>query len=777
MIKTTHYIKELYEKLWKGDLEKSFEIFKKIIENDELKSFRKDVIQQKVRFEQNEAKNNKGLIDWEQCTLERSKIINSLLEIFDKIKEELIEITKLKKEYEQEQNINTISKSNSKKGLLSPDEELLINSFRLVKSKSKDLEQSSSLQSKLELKQLKRKIVENFFINGKTIKLDDETSIVNEYISTLFNEIIELEEINSGVYSEIIEIKANKDKYTWYERSLIISALSLRLLKDQKMNKDAVKSIELLIDFTNETENENIHELENKAKALIGLMLGLYTRHNKINRYIHLKKKLTQLQNNKEIQTGLSIIHKIFGDYKETVESLLLPKQIFNFSFFKKPENWFIPFYENNSIKKETFDGINNPNIDFDEIENELSKNFPSAFKFYYCLNIQNGIFLKTTKLKTLQEKEDAKLVLKIYNNDLFQSYYKSVLSLFQFLFEKENSGEIFNRIENFNYYNTKLKDIVLSNIEKFKLGYQYNYDKKRYKSALNNLQKLEELKYESPQVFKLSGDCHLKLKNYSDSIKYYEKYLECDPKNLSIIKRLASLYKQEDKIEEAIELLLKVKGETDEYVCYLLGECYRSKKEYENALNYFQKISDSSKTSKVIKKKIIYCLFRLNKFDDGIQIFDKLKISHPDDIFIDIQLADVYKVCGNYQEALDIYLSTYESKTKHKNNVIFFLELSMTDCFLGLKRKEEAYKYWNLLIPLNKKNSKIISDYYGYIVRIQSIIQILKNEENFLKAFKKMPKKDRQIISSALKNEKYCKEKIILNSSEEYYNSMIEKL
>lgn len=110
-------------------------------------------------------------------------------------------------------------------------------------------------------------------------------------------------------------------------------------------------------------------------------------------------------------------------------------------------------------------------------------------------------------------------------------------------------------------------------------------------------------------------ADKLFKQEMYEDAMPMYKKFLTIDPTNSEYAYKfgccLVMLNKNNDK---AIEYLLNAKkqGKTDSEVAYFLGRAYENNKDYDNAIQYYEKFAESADKERIkelkIKKRIKAC-------------------------------------------------------------------------------------------------------------------------------------------------------------------------
>jgi len=140
-------------------------------------------------------------------------------------------------------------------------------------------------------------IVDNLLFNHEienvleTSSVETGSNITNELshseaLVKIFNTIWFTDMFNEGNI-ELIRNIAKEKKLPWFEKSLVVSALTLSVLRCFDPKK-----VELIFDFYDEYENQVWQ------RALIGLLIVLYQYEKRLNLYPGIRNKITELSEN-----------------------------------------------------------------------------------------------------------------------------------------------------------------------------------------------------------------------------------------------------------------------------------------------------------------------------------------------------------------------------------------------------------------------------------------------------------------------------------------------
>ncbi len=99
---------------------------------------------------------------------------------------------------------------------------------------------------------------------------------------------------------------------------------------------------------------------------------------------------------------------------------------------------------------------------------------------------------------------------------------------------------------------------VAPNNINFNNLKANNSYTNKDYKTTLKHLKRLDSLGYKSVNMYELFGLCYLKSEDYDLAEQNFMNALQINPKNSTVLFRLASLYYKTDKIKKAKVTLMR---------------------------------------------------------------------------------------------------------------------------------------------------------------------------------------------------------------------------
>ena len=527
------------------------------------------------------------------------------------------------------------------------------------------------------------------------INPDPESEISKKHkhlIKNIFNHLW-LTDYYGEAESSLISIIIRSDKFSWYETSLFISAITLSSLRTWQIEK-----LLHLMDIYEAGEDQVM------ARALSGLILNLHYYNGRILLYPDLTKrfrKMTAEQSFREhcriivLQTIRSretedlskklrdeILPKV-AKLKPIIEEKLdldniLPKdksdeknpdwsemfsdseEIFktmeeltklqmegadvymsafanlkHFDFFKDFQNWFVPFHPDHEVVNEIFkDEILGPGT------NELAE---ALYKTPFICNSDKYSLLLNLKYLPASQKS---MMLKVFRMELE--------GLQQFN-EDEASTDPYR---NFRTYVTQyLQDVYRF----FKLS--------PYKREFEDLF-VGRLDIYNSEFFKMtcnSSEAEAGLADYFFSKNFYDDALTLFVKQLNERPSDAQLYEK-------------------------IGYCCQQQASYEDALKYYRKAELIDRKVWTIKK-IGLCLRRLGRNEEALEFYLQAYEMDPENIHTVIMTAHCYLDLRNYESALQYY---FRVEYREPGNIKILRPIAY--CYFALGRFDDSEKYYERL-------------------------------------------------------------------------------
>lgn len=582
--------------------------------------------------------------------VEIESIDNTILEIETKI-------SSLEEKICKSGDANEIIENNlSTKGEI--EDNFISKAIEVLKQETKDLNCKSTKEDIAKIHDLKAKLYDEIFkdTNEQLNFVTDRKELL--YSSVLFDEIYLKEILAPITILEIQKIREDNVNYKWYDRSLIVSALSLSIIN----YKFDFKKANLLLDFITDFE-PNVWE-----RALTGLTIAIiYQKNRSWLRDTNFLNRLKTLQNNDEIQEGLKLINFILMN--KLYEDNLFNPNLFNIELFQNPMNCFVPFYENNEILKNAINDAEN-DFELDEFR-EYIDNLPfmDSHKYALCLGLSSGGLAKS-KL----EGDKAKKFLNSLNiSNSFKPFQNLISEYYCF----------------FNHFPEKLKDDVFK-----KQLLLANTDLRKY--ILNKVM----------QLF-LEANTLYNEEKYTEAINKYEDLLRIDKLHKEAYWQLGSCFLAKKEVNKALKVFLDLEKETENKpgndLLYIIAKCYNVQEKYKKSNEYCDKIELEVKNPsfKILRLKAD----NFQELDDKPNAYfycqkAEEKVSDEEDMF---DVAQIFNLIEKNTDALRLVKKILETK---KDVAKYWRELGNIHC--------DEFE-WELSIKALKR-AKELDDRSAYI-------------------------------------------------------------
>jgi len=513
-----------------------------------------------------------------------------------------------------------------------------------------------------------------------------------QLISKIFNHLW-LTDYFGEAEDSLIRIILDSGKFSWYEKSVFVSAISLSSFRTFQAEK-----LFCLIDFYRSGE-EKVME-----RALTGLIFSLYYYNNRILLYPEIISRITKLGMDKNFREHCRLIVLQIIRSRETenlskkLHEEILPKvaklkprieekldldnilpgdkygeknpdwsdmfkdseDIFrtmeeltklqmegadvymsafsnlkHFDFFKDFRNWFLPFYPDHEIINEIFhDDILGPGTD--ELAEALYKT-P-----FICNSDKYSLILNLKYLPSSQKT----MMLKVFRMEL---------EGLQQLEDEETESDPFRN------FRTNATQYIQDIYRFFKLS-PY---RKEFEDLFSG--KLDIYNSEFFRMTGNAGEAEAGLADYFFSKNYYQ---------------------------DALELFLRqVKDRPDDSQLYeKIAFCYQQEENFDEALRYYQRAELVERKVWTLKK-IGLCLRRLGRKEEALDYYLQAGTMDPEDIQTTIMTGHCYLDLHDYETALKYY---FRVEYNDPGNLKILRPIAF--CYFALGRFGDSEKYYERL-------------------------------------------------------------------------------
>jgi len=447
------------------------------------------------------------------------------------------------------------------------------------------------------------------------------------------------------------------DSFFWYEKSLLVSALTLGLLNTLDISK-----ISMLIK-TYQLKVPNVSE-----RAFTGLMLSLYKYDKRLKYYPALEAELMLLADDKDIREDALVVFSQLSEAKDTekltkkIQDEIMPDVIRHAPGLMNKfntEDLLSDFDENEkdpkwkSLLKET------PEL-YDKFE-ELSKmqmkgsdmfmgTFAHLKHFPFFNNMTNWLlpyFSENTTLKNVLGEKTTESSGKDFLEAMQNNPYFCNSDKYSFCFNLKALPE---------HQRNMLTEVFIAEMNsmaemmfedgKVETGISKRYVTIQYIQDLYRFFKLNPHKNHFEDVFEWKLDFY--------NTRFFNLLFD----GLGFINKIAEFYFEKENYEDALNLFLKLSeaGNNKLDILQKTAFCYQKLKNYNTAVEYYHKAELSEPGNIWTLKKLAYCHLKLNQVKEALNCYLEIEKLFPEDAMIQIKIGHCYFVLNDVETSLQHY-------------------------------------------------------------------------------------------------------------------------
>ncbi len=484
----------------------------------------------------------------------------------------------------------------------------------------------------------------------------DQSKIVSrqDALKELFH-ILWLTDNYHETENKTIHSICHSNKIPWHDKSLIVSALTLSLLRIFDPNKFIA-----LLNFYHTNEN---HVWQ---RALIGIVLALYRYDKRINLYPELEKQILKLSKVDEIDKQFETVLIQLFKSKETEkitkkwEEEILPEMM-------KMQPKIEKNLDLENILSEDFSEDKNPDWekvfedspdlldklqDFSKMQIEGSDVFMSAFSklkhFPFFSEISNWFapFYKENEyIDLIVEKEETNV--QPFVEQLEKSFHMCSSDKYSFCLNLQMIPESHKSMM-MDMFNEEMKNLEEVSKDENLLN-QFAITKSiitQYLQDLYRFFKLHPNKDEFSDIFKWEFDIQ--------NTNSFNKIVT----NKQVTRNIAEFFLENEHFDKAVEIF-KNNEKTEEGNIELfekIGYCYQRIGQYNKALTYYKRAELLDENKAWIIKKIAICYRNLNEHGKALEYYKAAEKIEPDNLYIQAYIGHTLLRIEKYEEALKYY-------------------------------------------------------------------------------------------------------------------------
>ncbi|HSV89124.1 MAG TPA: tetratricopeptide repeat protein [Bacteroidales bacterium] len=525
-------------------------------------------------------------------------------------------------------------------------------------------------------------------LNEKTHDDNPDVPVREDAIKKVFN-IIWLTDRYNDAEIELLNTACQSPKLPWHDKALIVSALTLSLLRYFDLNKFL-----LLFRFVAKREGK-VWE-----RALIGIFISSLKYSDRFYLYPALEEKTLEFKEFPEVEQNIEAIVIQFTKAKETQmvlrkwEEEILPDML-------KMRSKIEEKLELDQIFKEEFGEEKNPDWEtvfedapglldklqkFSEMQLEGMDVFMSAFSqlkgFPFFMEISNWFvpfYIENPAIKPAFGGDENQLDLSplfqklesssfICNSDKYSMCFNLIMvperqkSLMINMFKAEMDS--ISEIEQGEEYLNATNEIKGHYTQYFQDLYRF-YKLHPWRMEFGDIFSLEIDLYESPFVKHLvSGtktirniaELYFDKKFYPDALKVFLGILGNDNSNIELFEKIAFCFEKTGNLEKAYEYYLKADLiESDRpWIMKKLANACKYLNKWEEALSYYRQIEKAEPEDLNIQANIGQCLVHLERYTEALDYYFKIEVLAPENHRIRRPLAWCSFLIGKLDTARD---------------------------------------------------------------------------------------------------------------------------
>ena len=529
----------------------------------------------------------------------------------------------------------------------------------------------------------------------------------------------------------LLQKATSNSEFPWYYKSLLVSALTLSLLRYFDIEK-----IKILFDIYEDQENKVWQ------RALVGILLVFYIHNNRISFYPEIEQRIKLLKGNrhwnKTIESTViqllraketeKITEKIRNEImpelwkmrstledKLNIEDLLKDKMLEDknpewervfedtpglydkmeefsnlqmegsdvflsafamlkrFDFFNDINNWFLPFYKENEHFSDIFSQVKEGFDSNTFLEGlERTSFLCNSDKYSFCLNVKH--------MPDMQKN----MMVELFNKEM------------------EAMNEMASEDE-----------LLKKDVHDRSVIVQYTQDLYRFF-------KLHPMKKEFKDIFELPLDFHNK--------EFFRSMVDDE----DIIRNIGEFYFEKDHYSEALDIFLSLlKEDGGHELLEKIAYSYQCLGDFEKALDYYKKAELVTKPRSWLFNKIAFCYRRLEKHDSAIKYYQESEKIDPENLYIQTSLGQANMEKGDFETALKYF---FKVEYLAPDNIKVHRPIAWCSFVLG--KSDNARKYFEKIVQ--KEGNK-----YDYM-NLGHVYWALGDKSEAIKSYRESLKKSK---------------------------------
>ena len=422
-------------------------------------------------------------------------------------------------------------------------------------------------------------------------------------------------------------------------------------------------------------------------------LAGAYSELGKFDEALEVYKKVSEMKpNDAFIYISIGSIYESKGDFKNALAAYNKSMELF-------------PDYKYNYLN------IANAQVQLKEYKSAIESY--NRFLDIYSQHIEAREGLAGAYLADNQPQKASEEYEAIYNSnpDDFKDFMNYGLALYEG--KKYDKASTFlekavaNDSENLAARAVLAKAYVETDRDSLALG--------QYEEIFKQNPNLNELRFDYANLLADMGKTN-------EAIVQYNKFIAIYPNSSEAYKNLGIVYKKVGNIDLAIANLEKAvnKNSSDVAIKKDLAQCYHLKKDYKNAIKYYNEILQANPNDYTVKYNKAIAYHAMNDYNQAIALYEELlKVKSNRDVKNNLNSALLTQgkkslESGNYTLAVE-----YFNKAVKYGTTDGYVYYGLAKCYRANKDTEKACNFYEKAISASPQNSQYSSEYAQYIAEI----------------------------------------------------------
>ena len=380
------------------------------------------------------------------------------------------------------------------------------------------------------------------------------------------------------------------------------------------------------------------------------------------------------------------------------------------FPFFNELTNWLVPFHNGNPDLKDIYESRSeefDPDIFVDGLKKTPflcnSDKYSFIFNLRYLPEEQKKM-LSTAFLMEMEGMQEMIADEELTSGDftmrtVFIQYIQDLYRFFKISPFKNEFEDVFEG--KLDLYRSGFFSYIVEDDSITRNIAEYLFEKDHFEEALDIFNMLLESQPNDKELLEKAGYCSQKMGNYREAVDYYQRIGLTGEPNLWTLKNLGICFRKYGAFREALEVYEKaaVLQPDDQTIESLIGFCYLKLEDYTTALKHYFKIEYLNPGNPHILRPIAWCYFALGELEKSDKYFTRVFEGKPG-YFDYINYGHLQWARGNKRDAAELYIQSLRD-----------LNFEMTD-FLKTMEDDRSILVAN---GINQKDIPLMLDYLHY--------------------------------------------------------------